>query len=98
MTVGRSSTVARNASLTSLLRALLQDEGFNLPHKIRFGVAIRLTVRGIQLGQTYFELRIGRGRGGMGMQVIPEANVPPMFVTALWHNVQVVRAGIALAQ
>src|SRR5215475_2903675 len=98
MTVGRSSTVAGNTSLASLLGALLQDEGLNLPHKIRFGVAVRLTVRGIQLGQTDFECRIGGCCGGMGAQVIPKADMPPMFITALWHNMQVMRAGIALAQ
>ena len=76
----------------------MQDEGFDCPDKIRLGMAIRLTVRGIPLGQTALELRIGVCRFGMGAQVIPESEVPSMFVTTLQHNVEVVRARIALAQ
>lgn len=74
----------------------MQNEGFDCSDKIRLGAAIRLTVRGIPPSQTAFELRIGLGRVRMGAQVISEGEVPPVFVTALRHNVEVMRARMAL--
>jgi hypothetical protein len=46
-----SSTIACSTSLAGILRSLLQDECFDGPDKIRLGVAIRLPVSGMQLGQ-----------------------------------------------
>ena len=74
----------------------MQYAGFDFPDEIRLGVAISMTVRGIHLGQPDFEISISLGRFGMIAQVIPKGDVPLMFVTALLHNVEVVRVGIAL--
>ena len=93
-----SITIAGSTSLAGILRSLLKDERFDCPDKIRLGVAIRLPVSGMQLGQPDLERRIGVGRVGMGAQVIPEGDMPPVFVTALRHNVEVVRARMALPQ
>src|SRR6266540_3202439 len=98
MTCAMSSTIAGSASLAGMLRSLLQGECFDGPDKIRLGVAIRFPVSGMQLGQLELECRIGVGRVGMGAQVIPEGDMPPMFITALRHNVEVVRARMALPQ
>jgi hypothetical protein len=55
MTCAMSSTSAGSTSLAGMLRSLLKGERFDGPDKIRLGVAIRLSVSEMQLGQLELE-------------------------------------------